>query len=212
MLSFSKPFIVIQTWLSAGCKFRVRIHLGMKCLRESGSISSFSDGTSLYQLALAETLLGNVRKSGKKRRECFCLSLQIQINFTPEGGGDQEQPQTVSPRGAGHRTHVGHFSKTEGPKEFCLEKRLSATKRHCQLLTSYVLPKWNTLPQEDKHQFQDLIGPAYAMTSRNNFRQQVFKYVFFSPCFPLFLELCGPFQDTYSSRQAAFSYTPQNMM
>jgi hypothetical protein len=41
----------------------------MKCLRELGFISSFPDGASLYQFALAETQLENKRKTKKKKRK-----------------------------------------------------------------------------------------------------------------------------------------------
>lgn len=56
---------------------------------------------------------------------------------------------------------------------------------------------------------------AYVMTPSKKFPSASIQLCFFSPPDFLFLEFCGPFQETYrggSSRLAAFSHTPTNVM
>lgn len=71
MFPFYKAFTGIHASLSVGYRFRARIHLGMKCSRELGSISSFPDGVGLYQFALAETQ--EMREREKNRKEKILL-------------------------------------------------------------------------------------------------------------------------------------------
>lgn len=141
------------------------------------------------------------KKNRKGKRNS---SFKIQLNYTP---CNWHRPTTIT--GCLSRdsdgTHLtGELLKTE--RGLCRPQRNFAQKKglpansdcHQETLSASYFPcplKKETLLHEDKHRFQDLTVPAYVVTSRNNFHQQVFKYAFFPLWFPPFLEFYGTYRE-----------------